>query len=385
MTKLELVDHTKSKRVKAYMKELAIKTGVSVEPCTMITRRLLGIMLNSTIVKCCGRSKAAPFLAARTRALLTLELNGLRVGEATGGGDMHGLLANHVSIRVLPSAAVGDPLRETCRVVIDSSKTVLGRTLVFVGETLTSRVPHARFLRELWAASGVETTLAFSHGMWVETPDYWVVRLSVVGLGDALLDRFMKEVVSASAESVRAHATASKRYAKAAAASKSKDDETRFVYVAGGRKRSAEVAEAVAWLAWLGVPEGLVSVVPGPLLRATEPGSGKVTHMPLMPKSTYGQLVRAIDAAYVVSEAMAEPDAELELEPGHTPKWGNHSIRRWSDKVACEHMEEDGVSKEVLNYFYGWCLEAMSKEMMLHYAGIDRGGQLVLAKCSMRI
>ena len=48
-------------------------------------------------------------------------------------------------------------------------------------------------------------------------------------------------------------------------------------------------------------------------------------------------------------------------------------------------MEQDGVQPSMVNYFFGWRLEEMSKEMQLHYAGLDRGGRLELAKCTWRI
>ena len=60
----------------------------------MATRRIVKLMLESTIEQSCGSSRAAAALAARTKALAVLEINGLRVGEASGGGGLHGLLAN---------------------------------------------------------------------------------------------------------------------------------------------------------------------------------------------------------------------------------------------------------------------------------------------------
>ena len=62
---------------------------------------------------------------------------------------------------------------------------------------------------------------------------------------------------------------------------------------------------------------------------------------------------------------------------------------RHSDKVARESLPKyrrhgwDDVTKEVINYFYGWCLKEMSKDMQLHYAGMDRFARRCLAKVSM--
>ena len=90
-------------------------------------------------------------------------------------------------------------------------------------------------------------------------------------------------------------------------------------------------------------------------------------------------------AAYEISSRDPTPDPELELEPGEDAQWGNHSARRFADRVTCENRVLDDLPPEMINYFYGWRLDEMSKEMMLHYAGLDRGGRLELAKCSMRI
>ena len=86
---------------------------------------------------------------------------------------------------------------------------------------------------------------------------------------------------------------------------------------------------------------------------------------------------------------MSEPDTEFDLQGLEEPKFGNHSLRRHSDKVARESLPKykrhgwDDVTKEVINYFYGWCLKEMSKDMQLHYAGMDRFARRCLAKVSM--
>ena len=146
------------------------------------------------------------------------------------------------------------------------------------------------------------------------------------------------------------------------------------------------IALTVKWLEEKGYGR-CVHIVPGPLIRAT---LGTVlTHMPLTTKSTYTHLIGAIKGAYEISKEMEEPDEELDLQGLPEPKFGNHSLRRHSDKVAREslplHAEVGGgeVTKQVIDYFYGWLLKEMRKDMQLHYAGLDRPARRILAKVSM--
>ena len=98
MTMLELTDWTKTARVKALIKEIEKRCGVESEPCTQTTRRLVALMVGKTIRAVCSRGSSSELnevLESRTMLLLVLELlAGLRVGEATTSGDLHGLEAN---------------------------------------------------------------------------------------------------------------------------------------------------------------------------------------------------------------------------------------------------------------------------------------------------
>ena len=168
-------------------------------------------------------------------------------------------------------------------------------------------------------------------------------------------------------------------------------EENRYVNVIGGMKLrpllfSEEIRSVVGWLDSKGWGE-YVSTVPGPLVRAT---FGKVlTHMPLATKSTYTHLISAMKDAYDISIKMEEPDVEFDLQGLKVAKWGNHSLRRHSDKVAREALKlhkaagVDEVNKQLIDYFYGWLLKEMNKDMQLHYAGLDRTSRRVLARVSM--
>ena len=120
------------------------------------------------------------------------------------------------------------------------------------------------------------------------------------------------------------------------------------------------------------------------MLRATEPGSGRLTHMPLQPGSTYTHHIGALRAAYEVSSAMDEPDIELELMDGEA-HFANHSNRRFSDRVARETRERSGVSVMDIDTHYGWNEAQRRKDMQLHYAGLDRAQRVARARVTMYI
>ena len=111
--------------------------------------------------------------------------------------------------------------------------------------------------------------------------------------------------------------------------------------------------------------------------------------MPLATGSTYTHLVWAMKRAYQLSCEHYGPDLELDLQGLSEPKWGNHSLRRHSDKVAREslHLHEEAgvpsVNKQLVDYFYGWLLKEMNKDMQLHYAGLDQPARRLLARVSM--
>ena len=43
----------------------------------------------------------------------------------------------------------------------------------------------------------------------------------------------------------------------------------------------------------------------------------------------------------------------------------------------------EGVSKELINAYFGWCLKELAHDMQLHYAGLDRPARRTLARVTM--
>ena len=70
------------------------------------------------------------------------------------------------------------------------------------------------------------------------------------------------------------------------------------------------------------------------------------------------------------------------------PKWGNHSLRRHADGVAQEALRLGlipNVSKQLIDFFFGWLLKELSRDMQVHYAGLDRPARRLLAQVTMML
>ena len=147
--------------MKAIIKEIEKTTHIEVVPCTQMTRRIINLMLGGVLREVCYKGKNErldQMILARTEALLILELlGGLRVGEATSGGDLHGLLANNIVFAV-PSMGKGDGLGETIEMSIDDSKTGPGRHIAFVAVTRGSKLEAGMILRRCLDCFGVVLT-----------------------------------------------------------------------------------------------------------------------------------------------------------------------------------------------------------------------------------
>jgi hypothetical protein len=111
--------------------------------------------------------------------------------------------------------------------------------------------------------------------------------------------------------------------------------------------------------------------------------------MPLQVDSCYKDMVAALKLAGEATIRLHEAgDVDPELERDAISEgyhWSSHSLRRRADKVARDTQRllvAAGVAhpKELIDYFFGWKLREMQKDMQLHYAGMDRGGRLDLAR-----
>ena len=363
LERLELTNWTKTSRVKAVVKELEQSRGVEGTPDTHATRRILGLLMGKTLSEHCG-----PALLTRSKVQVVLELmGGVRVGEATGGGDGHGALADNVCIARPAGTNVGDA-GEVVELWLEDSKTGFARYVDFVGKSQGAlAIEGAQLIRELWKESGVQVTEKIEDGMIVERPDYSVVRVSLVDMSDEVFEKFIKAVVRTRDGAVATHAKATVAKARQRRAATTKGEEHRYINIAGGARDGSSIKEAMAWLQSHGLA-AYADVVKGPLLRATH--GRLLTHMPLAPDSSYTHIMGALRDAYLLSSEMEEPDLELDLAGLEEPKWGHHSLRRTADKIARDTMAMTGADKGDIDDMFGWKQKERKKDQQLAYAGL---------------
>ena len=109
-----------------------------------------------------------------------------------------------------------------------------------------------------------------------------------------------------------------------------------------------------------------VSVVPGPLMRATHGRDMGFTHMPLQPSSTYDLLHQCLPRAFELANATS-PDPELDLRGLAEPLFGHHSNRRGADTVARQTMHITGATERDIDMIFGWNEHLARAVMQLHY------------------
>ena len=292
MAQMELRVLTGVPRVKMYIKEVAEQIGTEPEPCDIPSALVVSTMLTRVLPKACSTD----YILARSQVLFDGETaGGARLGEMTGGGDGHGVLANHSDI-AWPVGAEDQRECETVNLHIEDSKTKYSRDMTYVGVTggpLSLR--GADNLRRLWALSGFKIETSRTDGMLVQRPNYYVLRLSLLGMereGKSGLNRLVRLVRNTSEQVVVRSRSWIVAYLNERYKGATGSEEERYVNMAGGPKGSEEIREMRGWLVTNGFGAFIEKgEVPGPLLRATARGSPHVvTHMPLKPGSSYAHV-----------------------------------------------------------------------------------------------
>ncbi len=133
------------------------------------------------------------------------------------------------------------------------------------------------------------------------------------------------------------------------------------------------------------------NIVKGPMYRAmADPNRG--SHMPLQVDTCYKGMMAALKLAVETTVRRHEAvDVDPESERDAISKsyhWSSHLLRRRAGtrSLATRNTQRMLVpagmahSKELIDYFFGWKLRDMQKDMQLHYSGMDRGGRLELAR-----
>ena len=373
-TKLKLVDHTKAGDVKAHAKEIIQSAGYEAEPSTACTPRMMRALVGPIIhARYPGR-----FLRSRARVQCEAEgVGGCRIGEVTGGGDLHGLLANQSCIL----EDIEKPADALDRVVVEykleHSKTGFSRYLDMAGVTKTSKIECARDLQEYWAAAGMKTRTTIRGGVKETRPDFWVVRVSLLGLSESEMER-MVEAANAFPKA-KVHKGTLRAAQTRRNATVPGSMQKRYVNVAMGSSEDEELDNIVAELKEQGFE---ASKAPGPLLLSTTGGKyGKMTPMPVSTGSMFEPTKELLEKAYTLANAdKADPDPDLDTQYGRKPKWTSHSLRRGADTAARVHREETGATEAQIDIFFGWHEKILLKAMQVHYEGLSTRARMALAK-----
>jgi hypothetical protein len=225
------------------LKQLENNHGLESTPSTSATPMMMGEMQERIIP---NRFTSNPFLASRWLVQTLFEgLGGCRVGEATSGGDFHGVLANNTSV-ILDGLAQEEWARETVELRLEHSKTGHPRYIDIAGVTVNTRLQLAKALREYWARAGIETSHAKEGHLRVERPDFWVVKVTMLGMEDGDVKKFLEWLGGAQrSEGVLKHAKHSIKYAKDRYGASTGSQAKKHVHIAGGRGGSRSVQEAL--------------------------------------------------------------------------------------------------------------------------------------------
>jgi len=364
------VNFTRDSGVKAHLKELIKEVGVDHEPATACTARMFKLAIERAIPERCANA----FLRTREAVQFVTEgVGGVRIGEVCGGGETHGLLANRTSI--LTDLDSGDVAVEGHR---EHSKTGFSRYLDMVGTTRTTGVEVAEIFAKYWEAAGIPTIeVPNMAGVHVVRPDFYVVRVSLLGVGLLVgqlpLEKLLSLLTRSKHVGVQTHLSTSK--AKAAERTKATgigSQAKKYINVAGGRGSDVSLVALRDEI----IAQGFhASVVPGPLLLASTGGkASRPTLMPLSTSTTFTLTKEILTTAYLLANgdpANPDPDLEVDFAAGEKPKWTTHSLRRMADTVARRFKERTGVSEADIDLYFGWNERVLLKAMQVHYAAMS--------------
>ena len=377
MTRNNKTDWTKDKGMKAIIKDLRSAHGIEAEPMTHGTRGMLVHILYYQLPRLQNIK-----IRLRTQFLLVAEaVGGLRVGEATG--EVHGLRA--INTCVLQEITTG---KRSVELRVEHSKTGFPRYINMVERTERSKIECVKHLEALWADSKVSLVRFEDSGFMVTQPDYYVLRVNLVSWTPAK-QASLELVLRAFSRRHREVGELEKnilQYVKRKTKPGSKlGEKFKYVNVFGSTQQDALLSQMQQAFYSQGFAKEAAAIVPGPLIRAT---AGSVyNHMPFEPGSTYTLLHAVMEKAHKALNDIGKSlsDSELDLQGLTEPKWGNHSWRRFCDKIARETMKETGATEIDIDLYLGWNELIHHKEMQLHYEGLQRGSRVRRSRLLMMI
>jgi hypothetical protein len=204
--------------------------------------------------------------------------------------------------------------------------------------------------------------------MRIVRPDYWVMRVSLLGMDKAQHKRLLTILGNVDDRFVRDNRSWLSTYAKDRYEADTHSEEMRYFNLAGGPKGGGWYHEARAWLEKYNFGK-YGSLAEGPLLRATVQGRPKLlTHMPMQRGSTYAHVPTALVKAWKINVSEGVVDTELDIAGDKfTP--GNHGNRRHADKKATDTMQVTGCDTGDLDDHFGWDQAERKKKSQLKYRG----------------
>ena len=306
-------------------------------------------------------------------------MGGCRIGEVAGGGDCHGLLANNVVIMEDPSADKGSLSSVVVEALLEHSKTGFARYLDMAGTTGTSHVEVAKIFMDYFKVSNFTLLTTTQAGVRVLRPDFWVVRVSLLGLGDGEFDRLMSWLRMSREYSVTQYSASTESDARRRLVARgAQSQEKKYINVASGDSKDKSLPLICEELTKMGFH---ATVMPGPLLLATTGGKNpKLKSMPLAVSSTFAPTKELLEKAYSkLKTNILDPDTDLDLDARREPRWTTHSLRRLADTTARRYMSMLGFTEAQVDIYFGWSEKILLKAMQLHYASLSIRERMKLA------
>jgi hypothetical protein len=228
-----------------------------------------------------------------------------------------------------------------------------------------------------WREAGFKLVTSVQAGVRVTRPDFWVVRVSLLGLSETSMTGMLGAIKACGLPKIRAHAGSTTKYIKQRymGASLAK----KYVNIAGGSGEEAGLRAALEWALSLGYE---ASLVPGPMLLASTGGlSSKLTVMPLSVSSAFAPTKALLVSAFEKAGAVVgDPDPDLDVREGAEARWTTHSLRRLADTTARRYREATGTTEAEIDIFFGWNERVLRKAMQMHYASMNTRELMALAK-----
>ena len=367
MARTRDVNLTRRSDVKAVYADLRQSHGEQVSPRTAVTRTMMRHLLETVIPERGG----SEIVNIRTLLMCACEIMfGIRVGEVLSGGDFHGVLANNL-VLLQKLNEHNEPEGEvTAEMMLEHSKTKNLRFINAVGRSKgPARVELEKYVRAYWKLAGFQIKTRKEAGFLVTGPEYYVLRLSLVALTNSAkedeerLEQVARLMRRSASSEARKWADYSLLRAKQRLLAYSFDK--KYINLVGGTFNCDDISQVPRELTYAGLAS-FVSVVPGPLMRASHGQGLGFSHMPLQPSSTYELLHDCLPKAFELANANG-PDPELDLRGLEEPLWGHHSMRRGADTVARHTMHITGATERDIDIIFGWNEHLYKSVMQYHY------------------